>query len=204
MPKLYTWEQTPTEVRISVPLTEDFNFKRDVSYTIKNGRQMTLKVGGREIINGTLAGIVDQDMAEFGCNVHEEGGVRGLEVHLEKANSVPWRACFEGEEPDAPAPAAAAPAAKPVASPAPAPAKAPTPAAAAAPAPAPAKKQAGVTFTEAATKPPPPSTRPPAAAVAAAAAEAEGGSSTCMMCMAAGAVLGVVGYAVDHWQKNSL
>jgi hypothetical protein len=121
MPKLYTWEQTPTEVRISVPLTEDFNFKRDVSYTIKNGRQMTLKVGGREIINGTLAGIVDQDMAEFGCNVHEEGGVRGLEVHLEKANSVPWRACFEGEEPDAPAPAAAAPAAKPVASPAPAP-----------------------------------------------------------------------------------
>ena len=202
MPKLYTWEQTPAEVRIFVPLTEDFNFKRDVSYAIKNGRQMTLKVSGREIIDGTLAGSVDQDAAEWACNVHEEKGVRGLEMHLEKVRAVPWRACFEGEEPDEPAAAAAVA----VASPAPPPAKAATPAApaAAAAAPAPAKKPAGVAFTEAATKLPPPSTRPPAAAVAAAAAEAEGGSSTCMMCMVAGAVLGVVGYAVDHWQKNSL
>ena len=32
MPRLYTWEQTQSEVRVFVPVSQDFNFKRDVKY----------------------------------------------------------------------------------------------------------------------------------------------------------------------------
>eukprot|EP01043_Picozoa_sp_COSAG02_P013244 COSAG02_NODE_526_length_20707_cov_11.431337_17_plen_50_part_00 len=34
MPKLYTWEQTQSEVRVFVPVPQDFNFKRDVKYLL--------------------------------------------------------------------------------------------------------------------------------------------------------------------------
>ncbi len=165
-------------------------------YTVKGGRQIALTVAGKTYLDGTLGGAVDQDMAEMACAVHEENGTKGLEIQLEKQMPIPWRHCIEGEEGDDEA----------------APAAATTPAAASA-APAAAvksepRKAASITFTDAAKKPPPPSTRPPAAAVAAAAAAAESadaqGSSTCIMCMAAGTALGVLGYAFDHWQKNTL
>ena len=194
MPRLYTWEQTQSEVRVFVPVPQDFSFKRDVKYTVKSGRHIALTVAGKTYLDGTLGGAVDQDMAEMACTVHEENGTKGLEIQLEKQVPMPWQHCIEGEENDdeAAAPTSAA-----------------TPAAAA-PSPAArksdARQAATIGFTEAAKKPPPPATRPPAAAVAAAAAQSAdaGGSSTCIMCMIAGTVLGAIGYAVDHWQKNTL
>jgi hypothetical protein len=165
-------------------------------YTVKGGRQIALTVAGKTYLDGTLGGAVDQDMAEMACTVHEENGSKGLEIQLEKQVPIQWRHCIEGEESDdeaAPAAAATPAAATPAASPAAAVQSEP-------------RKASSIAFTDAAKKPPPPATRPPAAAAAAAAAEsADGqGSSACMMCMAAGTVLGVVGYAVDHWQKNTL
>jgi hypothetical protein len=217
MPKLYTWEQTQSEVRIFVPIIDgDFNFKRDVKYTVKNSREISLTVAGKTYMDGKLGGPVDQDMAEMACSVHEENGVKGLEVQLEKQMPIPWKHCIEGEDPDEAPPVAAAPApaaagAATAAAAAAAAAAAPSASKAKSPKKSPTKKAGSVGFTEAAMKPPPPATRPPAAAVAAATAAADGaggggagGSSVCMMCMMAGTVLGVVGYAVDHWQKNTL
>ena len=216
MPKLYTWEQTQSEVRIFVPIIDgDFNFKRDVKYTVKNSREISLTVAGKTYMDGKLGGPVDQDMAEMACSVHEENGVKGLEVQLEKQMPMPWQHCIEGEDPDEAPPVAAAPApaaaGAATAAAAAAAAAAPSASKAKSPKKSPTKRAGSVGFTEAAMKPPPPATRPPAAAVAAATAAADGaggggagGSSVCMMCMMAGTVLGVVGYAVDHWQKNTL
>lgn len=111
MPKLYTWEQTQSEVRIFVPIIDgDFNFKRDVKYTVKNSREISLTVAGKTYMDGKLGGPVDQDMAEMACSVHEENGVKGLEVQLEKQMPMPWKHCIEGEDPDEAPPVAAAPA----------------------------------------------------------------------------------------------
>ena len=76
MPRLYTWDQTPSEVRIFVPVEGDFDYKRDVKFVAKGGRHVTLSVGPKTYMDGRLFAQVDQDMAEYACSTHEEGGVK--------------------------------------------------------------------------------------------------------------------------------
>jgi len=205
MPRLYTWDQTPSEVRIFVPVEGDFDYKRDVKFVAKGGRHVTLSVGPKTYMDGRLFAQVDQDMAEFACSMHEEGDVKGLEVQLEKVVPAMWRTCLEGEEEDGPEPskpaaAAAAEPAKPPAA-ASAPAAGGGAAAAAAEPPPEAKRPGSASFTEAANAPPPAVKGPPAGE-AAALADDQGGLGG--VCLAAVVVCGVLGWAYDHWQKNQL
>ena len=205
MPRLYTWDQTPSEVRIFVPVEGDFDYKRDVKFVAKGGRHVTLSVGPKTYMDGRLFAQVDQDMAEYACSTHEEGGVKGLEVQLEKVVPAMWRTCLEGEEehgpePSKPAAAAAAEPAKPPAA-ASAPAAGGGGAAAAAEPPPEAKRPGSASFTEAANAPPPAVKGPPAGE-AAALADDQGGLGG--VCLAAVVVCGVLGWAYDHWQKNQL
>ena len=204
MPRLYTWDQTPSEVRIFVPVEGDFDYKRDVKFVAKGGRHVTLSVGPKTYMDGRLFAQVDQDMAEYACSTHEEGGVKGLEVQLEKVVPAMWRTCLEGEEEDGPEPSkpAAAAAAEPAKPPAAASAPAGGGAAAATAEPPPETKRPGsASFTEAANAPPPAVKGPPAGE-AAALADDRGGLGG--VCLAAVVVCGVLGWAYDHWQKNQL
>ena len=112
----YSWEQTDTELVITIAGLESFVFKQDVIFEVSAAgyhpgrldeteqmQKITLKLKGEIILAQILGGAVDAEMAEYGCTLRRDdsGAPDGLVITLDKCASPGlrvWPFCLKGEQ----------------------------------------------------------------------------------------------------------